>query len=150
MKIRPAHLSDIPRMIDVVCRSITELCTEHYFNDPEILARWLSNKTSANFERWITDGRYFVVVAELALGLMGVGLMRDDGEVQLNYVSPDSRFQGVSKALILAMEKHARALGLHEVRLQSTQIASRMYASLGYETLGELESRLGTRPGISM
>ncbi len=52
-------------------------------------------------------------------------------EIQLNYVSPEHRFQEISKGLVTAMEEYARSRGVSEVRLLSTQSARRMYASLG-------------------
>jgi GNAT superfamily N-acetyltransferase len=137
-------------MVDIVRQSITELCREEYRTDPAILSRWLDNKTSANFLRWISDRRHLVVVAEGSSGLMGVGMVAIDGEIQLNYVAPQSRFQGVSKALVRAMEEYARALGLSEVRLHTSKFASRMYTSLGYEAVGAAESRFCTLPGIYM
>src|SRR5262245_54699748 len=98
----------------------------------------------------MNDRRHLIVVAEGTSGLMGVGVIATDGEIQLNYVAPQSRFQGVSKALAQAMEEYARTLGLSEVRLHTSRFASRMYASLGYEALGAVESRFGTLPGVAM
>jgi GNAT superfamily N-acetyltransferase len=58
--------------------------------------------------------------------------MRDSGQITLNYVSPDARFRGVSKALMLRLEARARTLGLTECALETTQTALRFYQSLGY------------------
>lgn len=36
--------------------------------------------------------------------ILGVGAVTDKGEITLNYVSPDARFRGVSRALLGALE----------------------------------------------
>jgi GNAT superfamily N-acetyltransferase len=91
-----------------------------------VLARWLANKTAANFDRWVNDDRHVVFLAEEEGRVAGVGMLTRDGEVQLNYVSPDFRFRGVSKALLAAMEAEARALGLAELWLGAAQLATGM------------------------
>ncbi len=58
--------------------------------------------------------------------------MTDSGKITLNYVDPDVRFRGVSKALIFSMEENARTLGISECFLESTQTALRFYLALGY------------------
>ena len=72
------------------------------------------------------------VVAEGAGTILGVAAMDDSGKITLNYVSPDARFRGVSKALVQQLEAAARALGLSECVLETTQTALRFYQSLGY------------------
>jgi GNAT superfamily N-acetyltransferase len=58
--------------------------------------------------------------------------MDASGKITLNYVSPEARFRGVSKALVLQLEAQARALGLSECTVETTQTALRFYQSLGY------------------
>ena len=58
--------------------------------------------------------------------------MTDSGKITLNYVDPDARFRGVSKALVLSMEENARTLEIVECRLESSQTALRFYQALGY------------------
>ena len=150
MFIRNACSHDIEEMVSVVRRSITELCVREYRNDPAVLRRWLENKTPESFQRWISDGKHLVIVAVGGSGILGVGMMSDNGEIQLNYVSPDFRFQGVSKKLIKAMERHAQSMGICEVRLFSTQLASRMYSAMGYQPVADNAGRFGTLPGLVM
>ena len=73
------------------------------------------------------------LVAEEAGEIVGVAAMDDLGKVTLNYVSPDARFRGVSKALLLCLEDEARALGVEECILESTQTALRLYQGIGYQ-----------------
>ena len=86
--------------------------------------------------RWIAQSRHFLVADEDGT-ILGAASMTDAGKVLLNYVSPDARFRGVSKALMLALEEHAAAAGIAACSLDSTQTALRFYQSLGYQRTGE-------------
>ena len=66
--------------------------------------------------------------------ILGAASMTDAGKVLLNYVSPDARFRGVSKALMQALEEHASALpGLRSAAWTARKPHCRFYQSLGYE-----------------
>src|SRR5262245_3540671 len=98
--IRRATPSDAVDACEVVRRSINELCFEDHRGDNETLTQWLANKTVANFNQWIRSERHLALVAEGASGLIGFALLNLNGQLALLYVSPDARFQGVSKALL--------------------------------------------------
>src|SRR5215469_13253828 len=119
MHIRRANPEDAAAACAVLRRSITELCHADHGGDEVLLAKWLSNKTVENVARWIRQSHVVVAVNEF-------------GKITLNYVSPDARFRGVSKALMQQLEERARALGLNECLLETTQTAFRFYQSLGY------------------
>jgi N-acetylglutamate synthase-like GNAT family acetyltransferase len=130
MRIREARSDDAPAACVVLRRSITELCHADHGGNEGLLEKWLSNKTLDNVTRWIVQSH--VVVAEESGTILGVAAMRDSGQITLNYVSPDARFRGVSKALMLRLEARARTLGLTECVLETTRTALRFYQSLGY------------------
>jgi len=130
MHIRQARAEDAAAACAVVRRSIAELCHPDHGRDEVLLARWLSNKTVENVTRWIMQSHF--VVAEEAGTILGVAAMNGSGKITLNYVSPDARFRGVSKALVQQLEEAARSLGLSECVLETTQTALRFYQSLGY------------------
>ena len=50
----------------------------------------------------------------------------------LNYVAPEARFTGVSKALLAEMESKAQSIGLPHCTVESTMTAERFYRSAGY------------------
>ena len=135
MNIRRAKIDDAAEACAVVRRSITELCHLDHGGDATLLAKWLSNKTVENVSRWISESHFFV--AEEGGRIVGVAAISDSGKISLNYVSPDARFRGVSKALLLWMEDNARALGIAECRLETTQTALRFYQALGYVRTGQ-------------
>jgi len=97
--------------------------------------KWLSNKTVENVTRWIAQSHF--LVAEEAGTLLGVAAMNATGKITLNYVLPEARFSGVSKALVQQLEVQARVLGLRECALETTQTARRFYESLGYTKVEE-------------
>ncbi|MBS0531986.1 MAG: GNAT family N-acetyltransferase [Proteobacteria bacterium] len=150
MVIRGARDTDAIRACSVMRRSIAELCGSDHHNNPAILARWLANKTPENFTAWIAekDNRMFVAVENDAV--LAVGAVRTNGEVTLNYVSPDARFRGVSRAMLARLEATAQAFGNDESRLVSTETARRFYLSAGYRQVGAPEGKFGTTSSYPM
>jgi GNAT superfamily N-acetyltransferase len=151
MLIRCARKSDASLAADVARPSITELCTADYRGDAQVLARWLANKTPEDFRRWIGSADRSVCVAIRAEGrLAAVSMVAWCGEILLNYVAPETRFLGGSKALVAHMEDHLRERGAERVALLSTHVARRFYCSIGYEEVGRMASRFGTLDTIGM
>ncbi|MGH6665431.1 MAG: GNAT family N-acetyltransferase [Pseudolabrys sp.] len=132
LHIREACAADARAACEVLRRSITELCVADHGNDAKFLAAWLANKTPENVAAWISHPGNAVYVAVDGGAIAGVASMTHAGMVTLNYVSPDTRFRGVSKALLAALERKAAELGLSECRLESTKTARRFYEQAGY------------------
>lgn len=140
MLIRPAIVADAQQATSVLRRSIQELCTLDHGGDTEVIARWLANKTPDNIRSWIeaTDRR--ILVAEEDGRLLGVGGASEAGEITLNYVAPEARFQGVSRSIVQALEAYLRDLGRAESRLTSTRTAHPFYLAIGYVDAGEWDT----------
>src|SRR5213082_1020272 len=100
MKIRDAVPADAPAACEVLRRSIIELCVADHHDDPAILERWLANKTPEIIASWIAQAASSMLVAVEAGVILAAGAVTDAGEVRLNYVSPDGRFRGVSRAML--------------------------------------------------
>jgi GNAT superfamily N-acetyltransferase len=140
--VRTAEPKDAAAACEVLRRSITELCEADHRNDEAFLARWLANKTPENVTSWMANGPMFV--AEDAGRIVGVAALSKTGHVTLNYVAPEARFKGVSKALLSAVERRAGELGCTMCTLQSTKTAERFYRAAGYgERAGLPEGVLG-------
>lgn len=122
----------------VLCRSIAELCDAER-GDQSTLFRWLANKTAENVKTWIEAVNQQLVVAEESGDIVGVGAASAAGEILLNYVSPDARFRGVSKAILLHLESYVLAQGNRKSFLSSTRTAHPFYLAVGYEDAGEPE-----------
>ena len=80
--------------------------------------------------------------------MLGVGAVTCSGEITLNYVLPDARFQGISKALLQQLEAKALELGNGMCSLTSTETARRFYLSAGYKERGL--PTVGVRSGYRM
>jgi len=100
MEIREARTEDAAQACMVLRRSIQELCHADHNGDATKLADWLSNKTPENVAAWIRNPQSLVFVATEGETVLGVAAMTKAGKITLNYVSPDARFRGISKALI--------------------------------------------------
>jgi GNAT superfamily N-acetyltransferase len=150
MKIRDANPDDASDGCNVLRRSISELCTADHKNDPAILSRWLGNKTIENFVAWVnqTDNSLLVVVENDEI--LAVGSVTDAGMIGLNYVSPDARFRGVSRALLRALEQRALDRGSTRCTLTSSETARHFYLSNGYMEASAPAGNFGTSSGYPM
>ena len=119
-------------------------------NDPTILSQWLKNKTPGNVTSWIARPDNSVLVAVEHGTILAVGAVTDSGEVTLNYVSPDARFRGVSRALLSALENRAAERGNVRCTLTSTETARRFYQANGYVEDGRLDAKFGTSASYAM
>jgi Acetyltransferase (GNAT) domain len=100
MHVRDACEQDAEICCSVVRRTL--LCILDHQGEAASLELWLANKTAANMRRWVCE--HHVLVAVEATTIAGVAAMTSLGEIILNYVSPDARFRGVSKALLRGLE----------------------------------------------
>ena len=150
MEIRDATPQDALVASTVLRRSILELCEADHQNDPAILARWLSNKTPEAFVSWLGQPGNSVLLAVERGNVLAVGSVTGVGRITLNYVSPDARFRGVSRALLRALEARALECGNLQCTLISTETARRFYHANGYAETGPPVGEFGTVSGYPM
>lgn len=150
MEIRDAAIEDASAACQVLRRSISELCGADHGNDPTILARWLSNKTPEIVASWIARPDNSLLVAVEGGTILAVGSVTDAGEITLNYVSPDARFRGISRALLGALEARAVERGNERCRLTSTETARRFYRTAGYIEDGPPTGKFGAHSSYPM
>lgn len=150
MHIRAAGQDDAEEACEVLRRSITELCEADHRRDLATLAAWLSNKTPETVALWMrrADASYLVAVDGGAIA--AVGAVTDAGEILLNYVSPDARFRGASRALLAALEARAAARGATRCTLISTETARRFHRARGYAEPGAPVRKFGMDSGYPM
>jgi GNAT superfamily N-acetyltransferase len=132
MEIRDAVVEDAAAACELTRRSIAELCVADHKGCSSLLALWLSNKTPDTFRSWISHHGNSVVVAIEACAIVGVGAINRAGEITLNYVAPEARFRGVSRAILAALESRAMRRGCVRCTLTSTGTALRFYRAHGY------------------
>jgi GNAT superfamily N-acetyltransferase len=134
--VRQAVEADAWAATEVLRRSIAVLCVADHGNDPVRLESWLKNKTVSNVAAWIGSAENYCVVACIRQAVCGFAAMTVKGEIMLCYVDPSARFRGVSSAMLDALERKARLLGLEEVHLNGTVTARRFYEERGYVAVG--------------
>jgi GNAT superfamily N-acetyltransferase len=150
MEIRDALPEDAPAACQVLRRSISELCIADHHNDPAILEQWLANKTPDIVASWIGNPNNTMILAVEGSAILAVGLVTGAGEIHLNYVSPDARFRGVSRALMKALEIRAIERGATKCTLLSTETARRFYRSNGYVEQGSPIGKFGKHSSYPM
>jgi GNAT superfamily N-acetyltransferase len=148
VEIREATPDDAEDACAVVRRSIVELCRTDHQGDAATIAAWLANKSAENMRRWIGQSHVFVAVEQARI--LGVAAMTGSGEFTLNYVSPEARLRGVSKALVRRLERRAVELGIATISLQSTATALRFYEAAGYRRAGAPIRGFGITLGYPM
>jgi GNAT superfamily N-acetyltransferase len=136
MRVRKATAEDAEGACAVLRRSIEDLCVADHDGDPSAIQAWLANKTPESVLSWLGAPGQHMVVAEEGGTILGVGAATSAGEITLNYVSPDARFRGVSKAILSALEAYIRDQGLARSTLASTRTAHRFYRAAGYADAG--------------
>jgi GNAT superfamily N-acetyltransferase len=141
MQVRRAEIADADHAVDVVRRSIQELCGLDHKGDRATLSMWLSNKTADNMRQWIAT--HSVLVAVEGERIAGVAAVRSDGVVLLNYVAPEARFKGAGKSLMHDIEVWASSRGLKWLTLESTATALRFYLSNGWTMTGPPQPGFG-------
>jgi len=132
VSVRLATADDVVAMSRVLIASITELCGADHHDDPKLIAGWTRNKTPVAVREMLANPTSSFYVAERDGEVAAVGCIRADGEIGLNYVAPEHRFHGVSKALLATMEAALRAKGFAVARLDSTATAHRFYLATGW------------------
>jgi GNAT superfamily N-acetyltransferase len=136
----PAEAAAIARLLR---RSIRQLCVEDHGNAAGPLDEWLANKRAAVVRGWIANPQNIILVARSTGRLAAIGAITRNGVVSLNYVDPDDRFKGISKAIMAALEGQANQLGLKQIRLESTATARTFYRSIGYRSMDRAETKHG-------
>lgn len=144
MEIRDAWPEDAEQACEVMRRSISQLCIADHRNDPAILNAWLANKKPDIVAGWISQQGNSLLLAVEGSAILAVGSVTDAGEITLNYVAPEARFHGVSRALLAALETRAAERGNRRCTLTSTETAHRFYLSAGYVDDGPPQGKFGT------
>ena len=131
--VRQSRLADSKMVAEVICRSVTELCVADHQNKSEILESWLANKTPESAEEWISAIDSFCVTALAgSKEVVGFGMLSREGEIKLLYVRPDQIGTGAGRDMLSEIERHAMALGLDTIFLDSTDSAMQFYKYHGY------------------
>ncbi|UJW84297.1 GNAT family N-acetyltransferase [Devosia sp. SL43] len=131
LTIRLAEHDDCVVMNEIRADSIIELCRPDHGDDPATVLRWVNNQSVETFRQLLVRPDVTLIVAECESVVVAVGGINGD-KVTLNYVHPDHRFRGISKALMVALEAAMVAGGVVRGRLDSTATARDFYRGIGW------------------
>ncbi len=118
-------------------------CLEDHGGKRAKLDAWLRNKTPENFLAWIESDGLYCTVVERGSSVVGFGMASVSGELLLCFVTPEVRFQGVGKAILLAIERWAATASIATLRLESTRTALPFYRRNGFESCGPVATFAG-------
>ncbi len=99
---------------------------------------------------WIKQPDNSLLVAIEDGRVVAVGSVTDAGKINLNYVSPDARFRGISRAVLGALEARASKRGNTRCTLISTETARCFYLANGYSEEGPPVCEFGSTAGYPM
>ena len=142
--IRAATQADAGAACRLLCRSISECCSEDHRNDAAVLAAWLGNKTPENVASWFECASHHSIVASNGDDVVGVAIMTRQGRIVLFYISPDVRSTGTGKALLDALEAQAKEWQLRALQVASTLSARNFYQRNGFDYCGPARTAFGT------
>lgn len=131
--IRLAQINDAEAICHIIRDSISQLCQIDHKNNPAILNTWLGNKKPEVIRDWLVQNEKGFLVAVCEDKTVSVGSYTPDGHITLNYILPEYRFQGISKAILHAVEQAMRAAGMKKANLVSTMTAHDFYLAHGYK-----------------
>jgi GNAT superfamily N-acetyltransferase len=130
--VRRAAPDDAAEMSRVLVASISKLCAADHGNKHEAIAAWTANKTVSGITAMLANPDLLMFVAGRGNRVEAVGAINRSGMVILNYVAPEARFCGLSKALLARLEAELLALGFSEAQLEATATARPFYERAGW------------------
>ena len=143
LNIREATKADARSMAALRAASIRALCEPDHHGDEAAIKRWVG--ADDKFEQLLARDDLTLIAVELDDQLAGLGAMSGD-RVTLNYVHPDFRFRGVSKAIMQTLESRMVAHGVLRGVLDSSVTALRFYQAIGWKKDGPADPESGQQP----
>ena len=142
--IRKAKKEDTQSIFDIRKKAILHQCIGHYSD--EQLAIWTDGSPTEAFMAMVDEGFHVAVEGEkiIATGMISTR----DGMIDGIFVEPDFMGKGVGKLILKHLEDIAIAVGLGEMKLDSTLNAAGFYRSFGFQ--GDKVSTYQSPRGISL
>ena len=144
LAIRAAGVADAASLATMWQRSIRELCYEDHQGRADVIETWCSQKTPAALAAALVDpALYWLVAADRAGAVVGVGLLGSGGLIQAIYVDPSVVGHGLGSQLLLGLEREIRRRGRPRATLESTATAYTFYRKHGFVDAGPPLNRFG-------
>jgi GNAT superfamily N-acetyltransferase len=134
-RLRPATPLDAVAIAAVWARSIREVCSPAYCDDPEVIEPWASLKTPDFVLRLLKHDDLFVV-AEVDGVIAGLGCAFYLTDSIACYVSPDFLHMGIGRAILDRIEQGAWDHSHSRLVIHSSLNAVGFYERCGYRRNG--------------
>ena len=133
ISIRRGTEADATAICAVHKASVRGLCGQDY--TAEQIEAWVGNRVPADYRAVMRRGEiYFVAIS--GNRVIGFG-SRLDCEVSGIYIHPDFARLGVGRAILAALEQHARRARIQYLQLDSSLTAVPFYIVQGYAAIKE-------------
>lgn len=132
-----AKAGDASLVSRILIRSFKAGCAVDHRNNPLLVNAWTYRHSAEQVAAWLADDSAHLEVAWLQGKPVGVGMVRDSGEVSLCYVLPEFFRRGIGHSLMRSLERHLAAIGRARVVLYSTLTGQGFYQHLGYRENGQ-------------
>lgn len=133
--IKEATINDVPQILSVLRDSILS-CEKDHENNKKIIENWLANKTEDNLILWINAGIAFVYKDKN--NVFGFILGSYNGEILLNYVSPDRQGAGIGRDLLNKIKDVYKNNGIEKITLDSTITAKNFYIKNNFKVIDDI------------
>lgn len=139
MIIRRANLADSAAIHRVRMASIRSLARTHYSS--EQIEAWCGRRSAESYSEPIEHKFVLVAIAEQLVQ----GFAQLDAaacSIDRVYVAPESKRQGIGSCMLRALEAEADALGIIELKVDSSLNAVAFYTQAGYSSGNEVIHQL--------
>lgn len=131
--IRSSDVDESDKIVELLRRSIFEICGPDYGDDESILNNWVENKTIKNIKSWIENEQSLSLSYLEEEKVVGFCLSNIKGEILLLYVLPEATGKGVGTKLYQSMEDSLASLGIERLVAYSTITAKSFYLKMGFK-----------------
>ena len=139
-EVRPAVDEDMPLIAEAHHASINEL--GHGFYNEDAMRFWERKRSPDGYRKARDqDGEVFFVATPIkqtnyVYGFSSYKLEEGKHRLQALYVRGIAAHKGVGRALLLTIEKHARAAGATELHVEASLTAENFYIAHGFREVG--------------
>lgn len=141
--IRPYVATDASTLVSLFRASVREIASRDYTASqirawaPDHIDGGRLGQECASRPTWI---------AEVEGRIAGFSDLEPDGHVDMLYVHPDFQRRGVARALLMHIEKAARAAGLRRLYTEASITARPVFEAMGFRTIAPQTVTVGGVP----
>jgi putative acetyltransferase len=127
--VRPFLPRDTGPLRELFAQSIDELCTEDYDDDQRLA--WISRvEDAAAFGKRLAG--MVTLVVQVDSDYAGFASLKDNGTIDMLYVSPHYAGEGIGTTLAETLERLAAGRGAKEITVASSETAVMFFEARGY------------------